>query len=187
MDSAFLQYKLEAVGIRALISDDDMVLLLLSGEQGGTLKLIQEALGLSADVLAEDSSQLAGQLWGRLLAFQQPEIVALLKDAQQWRDKPWFRPFTGNLIAPGGPLIRTLRGHTDEVNAVTIAPDNQTAVSGSEDRTLKWWYLAMGEVLATFRGDGAIASCAVAADGVTVVGGDWLGRVYFLRLEGLMG
>ena len=52
---------------------------------------------------------------------------------------------------------------------------------------MKLWDLATGEMLATFTGDGAIASCAVAADGVTVVGGDWLGRVYFLRLEGLRG
>ncbi|MDT9184674.1 WD40 repeat domain-containing protein [Limnospira sp. PMC 289.06] len=171
-DFGFLQHKLEAVGIRALISDYDLVLLLLSGEQGGTLKLIQEALGLSADVLAEDSSQLAGQLWGRLLSVQQPEIVALLKDAQQWRDKPWFRPFTGNLIAPGGPLICTLTGHTEEVNAVTIALDGKTAVSGSEDRTLKWWDLATGEEIVTLRGhSGAVNTVAIAPDGKTAVSG----------------
>ncbi|WP_318285844.1 N-acetylglucosamine kinase [Limnospira fusiformis] len=30
-------------------------------------------------------------------------------------------------------------------------------------------------------------SCAVAPDGVTVVAGDNVGRVHFLRLEGLRG
>ncbi|AMW28288.1 hypothetical protein H6G58_09345 [Arthrospira platensis FACHB-971] len=68
-----------------------------------------------------------------------------------------------------------------------MAPDGKRAISASEDKTVKLWDLATGEMLATFTGDGAIASCAVAADGVTVVGGDWLGRVYFLRLHGLRG
>jgi hypothetical protein len=31
----------------------------------------------------------------------------------------------------------------------------------------------------------AIASCAIAPDGVTIVAGDTSGRVYFLRLEGI--
>jgi tetratricopeptide (TPR) repeat protein len=45
--------------------------------------------------------------------------------------------------------------------------------------------LVTGEVLATFIGDGAMLSCEVAPDGVTVVAGDNGGRVHFLRLEGV--
>ncbi|EKD10831.1 WD-40 repeat protein [Arthrospira platensis C1] len=55
------------------------------------------------------------------------------------------------------------------------------------DKTLKLWDLETGEVLATFTGEGAMESCAIAPDGVTVVAGDGSGRVYFLRLEGLSG
>ncbi|UCJ13048.1 MAG: hypothetical protein JWS08_04480 [Phormidium sp. PBR-2020] len=43
--------------------------------------------------------------------------------------------------------------------------------------------MATGEVLVTFTGDGAMGSCAVAVDGVTVVVGDWSGVVHFLRSE----
>ncbi|KOR35813.1 N-acetylglucosamine kinase [Planktothricoides sp. SR001] len=40
--------------------------------------------------------------------------------------------------------------------------------------------------MATFRGEfGGFNCCAIAADGVTVVAGDWSGRVHFLRLEGV--
>ncbi|MDT9326308.1 MAG: WD40 repeat domain-containing protein, partial [Limnospira sp. PMC 1286.21] len=79
------------------------------------------------------------------------------------------------------------RGHSWSVNAVAIAPDGKRAVSASDDKTLKLWDLETGEVLATFTGEGAMESCAIAPDGVTVVAGDGSGRVYFLRLEGLSG
>ncbi len=36
-------------------------------------------------------------------------------------------------------LALTLKGHTGEVNSVTISPDAQTLVSGSDDKTIKIW------------------------------------------------
>jgi len=71
--------------------------------------------------------------------------------------------------------------------AVAIAPDGKRAVSASKDNTLKLWDLETGNVLATFIGDADMLSCAIAPDGVTVVAGDSVGRVYFLRWEGLRG
>ncbi|MFO8041190.1 MAG: WD40 repeat domain-containing protein, partial [Sodalinema sp.] len=86
-----------------------------------------------------------------------------------------------------GTELATLRGHSDLVLAVAIAPDGKRAVSASYDTNLKLWDLATGNVLATFIGEGAMSSCAIAPDGVTVVAGGAGGRVYFLRLEGLRG
>ncbi|EDZ93584.1 NACHT nucleoside triphosphatase [Limnospira maxima CS-328] len=42
-------------------------------------------------------------------------------------------------------------------------------------------------MLATFTGEGAMYSCAIAPDGVMLMAGDEGGRVHFLRLEGLRG
>ncbi|MET0112282.1 hypothetical protein [Limnospira fusiformis] len=171
-DFGFLQQKLEAVGITALMSDYNLALPLLSGEERQTLRLIQEALRLSADALVYDSSQLAGQLLGRLLWFSQPQIVALLEQAKQWREKIWFRPLTANLTPPGNSLIRTLTGHSSDINAVAIAPDGKRAISGAEDKTLKWWDLATGLELATLRGhSGAVKAVAIAPDSETAVSG----------------
>lgn len=74
--------------------------------------------------------------------------------------------------------------NNDSVRAVAIAPDGKTAVSGSYDNTLKLWDLQTGKEISTFIGDSSIVCCAVSPDGLTIVAGEQLGRVHFLRLEG---
>ncbi|MFP4007115.1 MAG: WD40 repeat domain-containing protein, partial [Spirulinaceae cyanobacterium] len=83
-----------------------------------------------------------------------------------------------------GAVERTLTGHSDWVWAVAISADGQRGVSGSHDNTLKVWNLATGEIIASFTAEAPLYCCAIAPDGVTVVAGDTLGRVHFLRLEG---
>jgi WD40 repeat protein len=84
-----------------------------------------------------------------------------------------------------GEERRTLTGHGGRVNAVAVLPDGARAVSASDDRTLTVWDLGSGTVLTTFGGDGGFLACVVAPDGRTVVAGDRLGVVHFLRLEGV--
>ena len=80
--------------------------------------------------------------------------------------------------------ISTLTGHNDSVRAVAIAPDGKTAVSASDDNTLKQWDLETGKEISTFIGDSPIICCAVSPDGLTIIAGESSGRVHFLRLEG---
>ena len=82
-----------------------------------------------------------------------------------------------------GDVAHTLKGHTAWVTDVVVTPDGKRAVSASWDRTLKVWDLANGDVEASFTVDGPVMCCAVLADSVTVVGGDKLGQVHFLRLQ----
>src|SRR5512138_1661593 len=53
------------------------------------LRLLQDAIRLSAHVLEKDSSQLAGQLIGRLMTCRQPDIDALLDRAKAWTGDVW--------------------------------------------------------------------------------------------------
>jgi WD40 repeat protein len=142
----WLQTKLEATDPYALIADYDYL------QDGEELRLIQSALRLSANALARDHRQLAGQFIGRLLGNTSPSIQVLLKQAAERKVWPWFRPLKPSLTAPGGPLIRTLEGHTDPVFAVTVTPDGRRAVSASTEGTLRVWDLESGQTLRTLVG-----------------------------------
>jgi WD40 repeat protein len=83
-------------------------------------------------------------LTGRLLGFDAPDIQVFLESMRQKEIGPWLRPLSPTLTPPGGPLLRTLTGHTHSVNAVALTPDGRRAVSGSGDRTLKVWDLESG-------------------------------------------
>jgi hypothetical protein len=80
-------------------------------------RLLQGAIRLSAYILAQDSSQMLGQLLGRLLSFEAPDIQGLLKGAGHWQRKTWLRLVSPSLMPPGGPIVCTLQGHTDPVYA----------------------------------------------------------------------
>ncbi|MFN6541439.1 MAG: WD40 repeat domain-containing protein [Nostoc sp. EkiNYC01] len=147
----------------------------LNSEQLKILKLIQDALQLSAHVLNENQTQLVGQLWGRLQSFPQPEIQQILADAVESKSLiPRFRPITASLTTPGGNLLRTLTGHNSRVTSVAIAPDGKTAVSGSWDNTLKQWDLQTGKEISTLTGHNSrVTSVAIAPDGKTAVSASW--------------
>src|SRR5262249_22628349 len=74
-----------------------------------------------------------------------------------------------------GDLIRTFQGHTGAVYSVAIAPDGRTALSGSEDKTLKLWDLSSGKEIRTFQGHqghtGTVWSFALTPDVSTALSG----------------
>ena len=146
LDFDWLQAKLEALGPTGLITDYDFV------PDDTDLRLVQGAIRLAAHILSQDKSQLGSQLLGRLLEVNSPQIQKLLEKARHRKSAPWLRPVRASLTPPGGPLLRTLRGHTGAVHAVAVTPDGQRAVSGSWDHTLKVWDLERGEELRTLRG-----------------------------------
>src|ERR687886_1053720 len=140
-------------------------------DKADTLKLIQGALRLSAHILAKDKTQLAGQLLGRLLSFEVPEIQAMLQQANP-KQTPWLRPLLPSLMPPGGALLRTLTGHTDAVQAVVVTPDSRRVISGSNDTTIKVWNWTTGEELFTLTGHTkAVKAVAVTPDGQLLISG----------------
>jgi len=158
----FLQAKLENSGPQSLIEDYDNV-------HDDDLKLVQAAIRLSAHILADDPTQLASQLWGRLLSKSEkaPAIQILLKQVQP--TFPWLRSLTPTLIAPGGPLFRTINAHSDSINAVAITSDGEYAISTSRDKTLKVWDLKSGTELGTLKGHSdSVNAVAVTPEGLAV-------------------
>ena len=139
------------------------------------LKLIKEALQLSAHILNQDTKQLPGQLTGRLLPFKkQTKIQRLLQQISQ-TEITWLRPLAPSLMPPGTKLIRTLSNHRDGITAIKITPDGQRVISGSYDKSLKVWDLSTGQELFTFEGhSGSIEALAVTSDCKRLVSGSSL-------------
>jgi len=158
------------IKLQELIEDYDRAFeppVLMAGEKAETLKLIRDALRLSADILEKDKKQLAGQLLGRLMLCKAPEIQALLGMVKQQKGT-WLRPLTSSLTPPGGRLIRTLSGHSDSVTALALSADG-SVISASWDNTLKVWNLETGSEVFTLSGHSFwVTAVALSADGSVI-------------------
>jgi WD40 repeat protein len=176
-DFGFIEAKLKLLGVQPLIEDYDLgrnADVFLSQEQSETLKLIQGAIRKSAHVLEKDKTQLAGHLWGRLMDFERPQIQAIVEQAKQSRNSPCLWSLRANLERSGEGCLRTLSGHTDWVNAVAIAPDGNTAISASWDKTLKIWDTETGTEVRTLTGHtDPVNAVAIAPDGNTAISASW--------------
>ncbi|MEG4329313.1 WD40 repeat domain-containing protein, partial [Microcoleus sp. herbarium5] len=176
-DFDFIEAKLDAVGVQALIEDYDLARVsdvLLSEGQTENLKLIQGAIRKSAHVLDGDKTQLAGHLLGRLMDFAMPQIQGLLEQGKQSKDSVWLRPLRANLERPREGCLRTLTGHTDSVYAVDLAPDGKRAISASYDKTLKIWDTETGTEVRTLTDHtDVVEALAIAPDGKTVISASW--------------
>jgi WD40 repeat protein len=170
LDFDWLQAKLEATDVNALLADYEID---LAGKDGREMhSLVQSTIRLSAHILLQDETQLPGQLLGRLSHFSRPELCALLEKAIQWRGTTWLRPLAPTLTPPGGSLFRTLTGHTAAILVATVTADGRRAVSGANDRTLRVWNLETGEILSTLTGHTEpVQAVAVTPDGRRVVSG----------------
>ena len=84
---------------------------------------------------------------------------------------------------PSGRELRTLVGHSREVNGVTWSRDGRLAFSPSFDQTLTVWNLETGEVFVTFTCVAGVLCCAFSVALKLIVVGDAGGNLYFLRLE----
>jgi len=160
LDYRWLEARLEKTDVTSLISDFDLL------PEDEELGLLQHCLRLSSHVLFRDSKELSGQLLGRMQDIDLPGIKRLIQQAGGAKGRPWLRPIIPSLTAPGGPLIRTLKGHAGGVNAVALTPDGRHAVSASSDKTLKVWDLESGMAIRTLEGHaGRVRAVALTSDG----------------------
>jgi WD40 repeat protein len=137
------------------------------------LNLIHQSIRLSAHVIARRPNEFASQLVGRLLPYMEtPGMQRFIDSLFIGAPRPWLRPIRPALHPPGGPLVRTLGGHSWVVNAVAVTPDGRRAVSASWDNSLKLWDLESGRALRTLEGHAGAVNCvALTNDGRRAVSG----------------
>ena len=85
---------------------------------------------------------------------------------------------------PNAALLRTLEGHSYRVSTLSITPDGQRAVSGSDDKTLRVWDLKSGACVRTMKGHlSSVRSVSVTADGRQAASGHEDGAVCLWDIE----
>ena len=105
MEYEFLQGKVEAGMLGDLLDD--------YGRMEGAVeevRLVRDAIRLSAHVLRVDKNQLPSQLHGRLVNNKAKPIGALLQSALHYTQYPLLRPITASILHPGCELVRILVG-----------------------------------------------------------------------------
>ncbi len=164
LNYAWLEAKLAATGVNALLADFDAL-----GDDP-ELRLVKGALRLSAHALAEHPEELPSHLVGRLIRRAEPGVVALRDRAHPTMPRPWLRPLGTGLASAGGALVRILTGHSRGVSALAVLPDGHV-VSGSDDCMVRVWDLLTGETTCTLEGHSeSVTAVAVLPDGRVVSG-----------------
>jgi hypothetical protein len=73
---------------------------------------------------------------------------------------------------PDGLLLKTLEGHTHDVESVCFSPDGKILASGSSDKTIKLWSIPDGELLKTLEAHtGFVRSISFSPDGKILASG----------------
>lgn len=80
-------------------------------------------------------------------------------------------------------LVRTLVGHTGEVTAVAITGDGRFIVSGSNDRTCKFWDFHTGRCIRTFHCPSPVTAAAATPNGEYVISGSKDGTILIWNSE----
>lgn len=173
LDYRWLRAKFRATGPISLCDDA-----MRFPDDDRDMRYLARALGQSAHVLARDPSALRGQLYGRLMGIESEGVQGLVEQiGMSSEEGPWLRPLRPSLTPADSPLVRTLEGHGDWVNAVAVTADGLTAVSGSDDGTVRVWDLATGKSRTLVWKVDRVLAVAVTPDGRTAVSGSDKGSV----------
>jgi WD40 repeat protein len=132
-----------------------------------------------------------------------PRVEELALDpALEKRDTGEDRGFHGIAVTPGGAFALEAHGrmptlwhmalgrewdrflgHLDVVEAVAISPNGKTALSASDDATVRLWTCPAGEMLAIYVGHrGPVSAIAYSSDGKLMITGGGRGQDRSVRL-----
>lgn len=182
-----------------LASAGDDRTILWDVESGQLIKSLKgHARGVSATVFSPDGNMLASvcssetiELWN----VEAGQLIKIIEASRHLISSIAFAP-DGKMLATGGAydkairlwdvesgqLVATLTGHGSGysgenilfgvVSSVVFSPDGKTLVSGSSDRTIKFWSVKTGRQLRSLNSrSGRLSSVTFSPDGETLASG----------------
>lgn len=138
LDFRWLRAKLEATNVAALLADFEPF------ADEAVARAVASAIRLASHVVAISKSELSAQLIARLSWHEHPQIVALLRQAEEWSGATWLLPLRASLPPATGPLVRTIAA---EVGVFVLAglPDGFRIFTGGT----QVWDARSGDVVMT--------------------------------------
>ncbi|QDT92515.1 SUMF1/EgtB/PvdO family nonheme iron enzyme [Gimesia algae] len=164
LNPEWIEQRLTSVGVDQIINE-------YSNSNSLDVQTVKKALQLSRHVLLDNPQAVREQLQARLISQKEPAFTLFqtLPDQQIQIRSSW-----PSFNQPGGPLIRTLAGHSSSISCLAVTPDGTRAISGSTDDTLIIWDLATKEKIRTLEGHSDNVRCvAITPDGSQVVSGSF--------------
>jgi WD40 repeat protein len=73
--------------------------------------------------------------------------------------------------------------HTNSVNGVAVSPDGKTVVSGSQDKTIRFWDVASGKRVGIIRHTAGVQAVAFSPDGRVLAVADREGHIIFFDAD----
>ncbi len=155
----WIEQQLKEIGVDKLITKYE-------GHQQKEVLLVQSALDLSRHILRKHPEALRNQLQARLVSRKQ----LLLKPFQKLpTNKTQLFAVTPLLEQAGGPVLRTLKGHTESIRMCAMLPDSKRIVSASKYGIIKYWDAKTGNVIRTIDTKFHIYAAQVTPDHRTMV------------------
>lgn len=154
------------------------------------LAAFRRALDGEAHVLGRHPELLWQQLYNRLQwQVQAAELGALadsingeLRSRSTESANPWLLQL--KRLVESEPLVRTLSGHSSEVNACAFGPKGRQIASGGSDGDVRLWEAKTGETMLLGRHHGRVTACAFSPSGRHVAAGSTDGRLILWGVGG---
>jgi len=115
--------------------------------------------------VSERQAQLFQQLHYEAQYMGMPDIARKFLLTTSAKTAPFFKVCSKN-IAKDPSRLRTFKGHSNGVNAVSLSSDGKRVISASRDKTLILWDVESGEPIRTFKGHSYVVNAvSISNDG----------------------
>ncbi|KAH3887306.1 hypothetical protein DPMN_011322 [Dreissena polymorpha] len=148
----FLVDKLKATNLWQIMDDFALARRLFTDDEA--LANIDDVLRLSQVALFDDANQLIPQILGRLKPNKSNEaFLAKCRGCPV----PFLLPDKLILTQPGGQLIHSMAGHKGDISSLDLSVDSKTALTCSDDGSVRLWSTESGQQLRVYDGLGKVS------------------------------
>jgi WD40 repeat protein len=168
----FLEDKCKFLSVYDLDVDYQIALQAWQGspDHKDNLEEFEERLRLESHSISKGPELVFPHLYNHLTWLDAPHgLVHAICEKAKIKRANWLRMVQDPRPSPL-PWLKSLEGHTREINCLAITPDGLQAITCSSDSTIRQWELGTGKLICTYTGHAEdVEKVVITADGKKVV------------------